>query len=203
MLDKMPRKAQIIVLGFLGMMLFFAGIKYQESRLNSLNIETLISAEEESREKLQPEEDAPAVKLLTVHVVGAVEKPGVYSLESGKRVDDVLKMALPTAKADLSLLNLAAPLADGKQIYVPVIGEKQDAHSTFAASSRGNASQININTAGINELDKLPGIGPALAQRIIDYRESKGLFTSINDLTKVSGIGPAVFAKLKDKICTE
>lgn len=192
-------KTQIILAVALVVLVFYGGVKYQEMRLtlqsenNEIILEAQIPAEQEEKE------EEPPPQTLTVHVAGAVEKPGVYILEEGSRVNDAVQMAVPLAKADLTQVNLAAPLSDGRQIFIPLIGQKP------AAVSVGNGGTavggtVNINTAGVKELDTLPGIGPVLAQRIVEYRETKGSFKNVEELTKVSGIGPALLAKIKDRV---
>ena len=140
---------------------------------------------------------------VVVHVAGAVASPGVVTLPAGSRVADALEAAGgATADADTDQLNLARILVDGEQVRVPHQGE--DA-STWAAppgpaqdAGTGTASGlVNINTASATELQSLPGIGEALAQRIVDYREANGPFTSIDELTEVSGIGPAKLEALR------
>lgn len=192
MLDGLSKKAQVLILLALGVMIFFAGIKYQETRLASVKMEkTVLQAEQKSA--------VQAPKVLTVHVVGAVAKPGVYTLEEGKRIYDLIQLASLLPEADPALINLAAPLQDGKQVYVPFKGETS-AGGTPQKTGVSGEGLININTAGLKELDSLPGIGPALAQRIIDYREKHGNFVAVEDITKVSGIGPSTLQKIKHLI---
>jgi competence protein ComEA len=143
--------------------------------------------------------------LIVVDVRGAVNTPGVYTLPAGSRVQDALTRAgEATSDADTRSLNLARRLNDGEQIYVPRYGEATPL--PVATPARGAptptrlASKININTASVAELDTLPGIGPALAQRIIDYRTQHGDFKTIEDLKKVRGIGEALFNQIKDLI---
>jgi competence protein ComEA len=148
---------------------------------------------------------------LIVDVRGAVNKPGVYTLPLGSRVQDALALAGDlTSNADTRPLNLARRLNDGEQIIVPVIGEVPP--TLIAPPGRGSASsiptktpgdKININTATLTELDTLPGIGPAIAQRIIDYRTQNGDFRTIEDLKKVRGIGDALFNQIKDVISVQ
>ncbi len=149
---------------------------------------------------------APAPDLM-VYVCGAVRTPGVVRLPAGARVDDALALAGgPTAKAELAAVNLAATLADGQQIVVPERGEAAAA----AASQGGLGAQavgaaqpgalVNINTAGLEELQTLSGVGPATAQKIIDYRTAHGGFKTIEEIKEVSGIGDARFAGMQDFI---
>ena len=147
----------------------------------------------------------PTAVTIVVQVGGAVNAPGLVYLAAGARVDDAVKAAGgPTADADLSRLNLARRVGDGELIVVPKIGDPTSPPSG-ATPGRATATPtilapVNINTAGIEELDRLPGIGPAIAQRIIDYRNANGPFQRIEDIVKVRGIGPAEFDAIKDLI---
>jgi competence protein ComEA len=143
-------------------------------------------------------EPAPARKLL-VHVVGAVRSPGLFRLDEGSRVDDAITAAGgPKPKAALELVNLASPVADGQQVVVPARGAGGTAAGT--ASSPAPASRVHLNTATLEELDTLPGIGPVTAQAILDYRTEHGAFSSVEELDAVSGIGPATLAELKELV---
>ena len=143
---------------------------------------------------------------LTVYVTGAVNQAGVVTLPGNARVLDAVNACggmLPTADADN--VNLAQPLRDGQQIRVPTkVAAPQPAETETLAKSSGRptppGAKVNINTADEASLDTLPGIGPATAKRIIDYRQSEGPFQTLEDLKKVRGIGEAKFAKLKDMI---
>lgn len=133
-----------------------------------------------------------------VDVTGAVNKPGVYSLPGKSRVIDAIKAAGDSAPgADLSTINLARIINDGEQIYVDstVINS-----AGVRVSKNVHAGPININRATAHQLDALDGIGPVIAQRIVDYRKVNGSFVSIDDLQKVSGIGAAKFAQIKAKV---
>ena len=133
-----------------------------------------------------------------VDVAGAVNNPGVYSLSGQSRVIDAIKAAGDSAPgADLSTINLARIVSDGEQIYV-------DSASTYRSSGsvkkNVRVGPVNLNRATKSQLDTLDGIGPVIAQRIIDYRKVNGPFLTIEDIQKVSGIGTAKFAQIKSKI---
>ncbi len=144
---------------------------------------------------------------LRVYVTGAVLHPDVYRLAPGSIVKDALEVAGgPTDDADLVRINLAQELRDQQQLYVPCIGETDvpplvtGGEPAVAAAGGAPGGKINVNAATIEELDTLPGIGPAIAQRIIDYREANGPFKTIEEITLVSGIGDATYDKIKDGI---
>jgi competence protein ComEA len=136
---------------------------------------------------------------VVVHVVGAVTQAGVEHLPAGSRVVDALDAAGGTAPdADLARLNLAQVLDDGEQVYVARVGEVPPAPAESPASAAGPAAKINLNTASAEELDELPGVGPATAEAIIAAREDHR-FASVDDLLDVRGIGEAKLAELRDR----
>jgi len=133
-----------------------------------------------------------------VDIEGAVRHPGVYNLKPNDRVEDALRAAGgPLPEADLSKVSksLAAKITDGERIIIPFRSS-----NLSSSAGTGNSNLININTASLSELDSLPGIGPSTAQKIIDYREAHGGFSSIEEIMNVSGIGEAKFEKIKDLI---
>ena len=156
------------------------------------------------------------VSPLVVHVAGQVAAPGVYRLAGGARVVDAVEIAgglLP--EADVDVINLAAPLADGQRIYVPRVGQAPPAvvtggggAATGAATAGGSgaagaapvAGPVAVNSATAEQLDTLPGIGPATAAAIIAYRDQHGPFTSVEQLGEVRGIGPAKLDALRDLV---
>mgnify|MGYP001167351427 CR=1 FL=1 len=181
------------------------------------------------------EPDPVAQPAIIVHVAGAVAKPGVYSLEPGARVADALSAAGGALKAaDTDCINLALPVRDGEQVYVPPtqagVGAGNDGVASPDGGSQSQPRQsavpgippnraditrsapdpsqarvssntpytglININTASAEDLQALPGVGPVLAQRIIDYRSANGPFAAVDDLVGVSGIGQAKLGKI-------
>jgi competence protein ComEA len=148
-------------------------------------------------------QSTPTSHPLRVYVSGAVQKPDVYTLATDSIVKDaVMAAGGPTDEADLDRINLAAPLSDGQHVYVPHLGEE---NPPVEPPSRAPATdgKININTADAMTLETLPGIGPSLAQRIIDYRQANGPFAQVEDIVNVSGIGPGILAKIKDQITTK
>jgi competence protein ComEA len=144
--------------------------------------------------------EQPPVRKVVVHVVGQVFKPGLYSLPDGSRVDDAIKRAGgPKPKAALALVNLAAPVADGQQVVVP---SNREAAQALAGGSvaEGAGGRVHLNSATLDQLDELPGIGPVTAQKILDYRSEHGAFGSVEELDAVPGIGPATLDELRDLV---
>ncbi len=146
-------------------------------------------------------EPTPTPGPLRVYVSGAVQQPDVYTLPPGSIVKDALLAAGgATAEADLISINLAHPVADGEQIYVPRVGEQNPVR--LPSVEPLPPAQVNINTADQAALEALPGIGPELAQRIIEYRQAHGPFAQIEDLLNVPGIGPGILEKIQEEITT-
>jgi competence protein ComEA len=156
-----------------------------------------------------PASPSPSPAVIVVNVAGWVRHPGVYEFHQGQRVIDALKAAGGAKKnAALDALNLAALLTDAEQILVPKTGEPGvtlpggavPGTSSGSTSTGVVGAKVNINTATESELEALPGIGPVLAQRIIDYRTQHGPFPTIDALDGVSGIGPATMSDLRNVV---
>jgi len=154
------------------------------------------------------------VPSVIIHISGAVKNPGVYQLKSTDRVVDAVEIAGGiTERANPDAINLAALLKDGQKIIIPykisnqvtVESDKNISKNIeeVYSSSSSPSDQININTADDHTLQSLPGIGPVLSQKIIDYRNQNGLFEVIDDIKDVSGIGEKKFEGIKDLICVQ
>jgi competence protein ComEA len=145
----------------------------------------------------QAAQAAPAPALV-VDVVGAVRRPGLYRLPQGSRVADaVARAGGPTRKAEIALVNLAAPLADGTQVVVPARATAGGAGPALPGAAAG---PVHLNTATLEQLDALPGVGPVTAQKILDYRQAHGAFSSVDELDAIPGIGPARLDQLRELV---
>jgi len=174
-----------------------------------LSISLLIGAYFFIKRFEKPKTDTTEQQKITVDVSGAVNQPAVYELTEGQIIEDAINMAGGLAEtADLTLMakviNRAALVQNHSKIYIPIKGDTITSISTENATgtsvSTGLPSIININTASANELDRLSGIGPIIAGRIIDYRQKYGAFKRKEDIVKVNGIGSAMYSKIKDQI---
>lgn len=164
-------------------------------------------------------ENNPAIQIevppLIIHIAGAVKIPGVYQLKSTDRIVDAVMIAGgATEEANLDLINLASLLKDGQKIIIPYktyseTGEEINTNtynymaSAYSSSPDSTSAKININTANANMLQNLPGIGPVLSEKIIEYRNQNGLFGVIDDIMDVSGIAEKKYEGIKDQICVQ
>lgn len=144
----------------------------------------------------------PTPESLRVHVAGAVAEPGVYILPMEAIVAQAIEAAGgPLEEAILDMVNMAAVLENGQQIFVPVKGDSpSETYPSVPITVPASAEKININAAPASKLESLPGIGPSLAKKIVEFRETHGPFVTIEDLLNVSGIGPAKLEGIKDLI---
>lgn len=167
------------------------------------------------QEEVQAQEETAAVEeestaVIYVDVGGEVNQPSVVELADGSRVTDAIAAAGGlTEKADLTDINRAAFVSDGEKIFIPsqesesedgVLSADGGGSSGSGSSGRSSDGKININTADSSQLQELNGVGPATAEKIIDYRKQNGRFQSIEDIKNVSGIGDKTYEKLKDHI---
>ncbi len=152
---------------------------------------------------VKSEDEKPSLKEIYVYVHGAVKNPGVYKVYKGSRVFEVIELAGGLSpSADVRSINLARVVEDGENISVPTIeGTKVQTPSVGEEAQAGRREKlINVNKASVEELEKLPGIGKTIAQRIVNYREKNGPFKSPSDLLKVKGIGEKKLEKIKGLI---
>lgn len=181
-----------------GMEIVEADIKYED--MDKINSEVIVR----EQENIDSGDGTSTPKEIMVHIDGEVINPGVVELYEGARVIDVINIAGGlTQYADEKRINLAKKIYDEEKIYIPKIGE-EISESEITSVNQNNdkttsQTKININTATKEELQKLSGIGPVLAERIIEYRQSSK-FSSIDDIKKVSGIGNKKFEAIKDNI---
>ena len=179
------------------------------------NYEEISTEEIMVKNETQTEETTDTEKIV-VHIMGAVKNEGIVELNEGARVSDAINSAGGLAEdADMSKINLAYVLEDGVKIRIPSINDEpteeymttdgveivESSSQTTQNGGNSKSGLININTANETELDSLPGIGPSIAAKIINYREENGDFASIEDIKNVNGIGDSKFEELKDLIC--
>ncbi|MDD4238110.1 MAG: ComEA family DNA-binding protein [Desulfotomaculaceae bacterium] len=214
---QLDRKQQLVILVLVAIIIFGGGYRFAQMK------ERAAEENKAAFEQVDTADDSK-IKDVLIHVTGAVAKPGVYQLPAGSRIIDAVNKAGPTGEADLDVLKLATQVTDGQTIYVPVkaaagqpaaVASTNPSAATVAAppvatslAGAGNSAQqvggkVNINTADQAQLDTLPGVGPAYAQRIIQYREINGPFKTIEDIKQVSGIGEKRFEQLKDLIIVQ
>jgi len=205
-----------------GLCIFVIGLIYTFSRLqpgrqilpqdiiyDSAAVADTLYAQQTDNEPDEDEETEDN-RTVTIHIVGEVQNPGVFTLPYGSRIDHALQLAGGgTVYADLSRINLAAVLRDAIQIRIPAFGEDSydlliyDEPETPAPTQTAGITEaglVNVNTASLVELQVLPRIGPAMAQRIIDFREAHGNFASVDELINISGIGEPTLDMLRELV---
>ncbi|MDY4078389.1 MAG: helix-hairpin-helix domain-containing protein [Clostridium sp.] len=169
------------------------------SELNKNNNESIFVEENESMEVITKKEEKESIKIV-VDIKGEIKNPNIYWLEEGCIIEDLINVAGGiTEEGDLSKINRAQKLNDHEVVIIPNINDKESEIENIIPSSN-DKNKVNINTASINELDTLSGIGPSKAEAIIKYREENGTFKSIEEIKNVTGIGEALFEKFKENI---
>lgn len=174
------------------------------------SISNNISDEKDNKEKEQIKIENTNKKTITVFISGEVKNPGVVAIDAEKRLSDAVnELGGTTENADLNKVNLAMKLKDESHYIIPKIGDNSESHNkeTFENNIENDLNNknnlININAASIQELDALPGVGEATANKIVNYREEKGKFNSIEEIKNVNGIGDKKYEELKTLISIE
>ena len=202
---------------------YYLYLKNSTEEISNQDLE--VNNTQESNQTNETEKETE--ETIVVHISGAVNIEGIVELETGSRIANAIEKAGGVKEnADMTDINLAYPLEDGMKIHIPTkeeteanknnenmidesyvtsssggVSSKEDTNSTQGSSKSTTSNEkVNINTATQEELDTLPGIGPSIASKIIDYREQNGKFNSIEEIKEVSGIGDAKYEKIKDSI---
>lgn len=198
------RENKIYVIAGIAAVLFFLYSSFdKEDELTEMNEGTvaMVTDVETNSDEKDESNVEDKIMVMMADIKGAVENPGVYEINEGGRVVDLIELAGGLAKdADTAAINFALYVQDEMAIYVPRIGEDVNAALPVQVGETAENGTVNLNSAGSSELQTLPGIGPAKAEAIIEYRESNGPYKSIEDLKEISGIGDKTFEKLKDLI---
>ncbi len=203
----LSRQEKIVFLIIISALLITFSWKLYSKEKESI---TIVPTADMGESDIREEKELIDKKICIVHISGAVNQPGVYQLTEGERIIDAVKMAGgEMEKANVDAVNLAAHLYDGQKIVIPFISEnKGDEVNQNALANEEvrqhdyslNSSLLNLNAVTSNQLETLPGIGPALAERILAYRKNHGLFRNIEDIMNVSGIGEKRFESIKEYI---
>jgi len=190
-------KNKIILISIIIISSILAYYYFNEQEIQEYRADDIVQQQTEMVEKEE----------IVIHISGEVNNPGVIKMEEGSRIADAIEKAGGcTQTANLDNVNLAYIVQDGTKIYIPTIEEE---NNNILETSEGYGvivdgkenMKININTASVVELQKIPGVGESTAQKIKDYREKNGRFTNIEELKNVSGIGEAKFANMEEYIC--
>lgn len=188
----LTKEQQLILLGLIASIVIGLGVMTYRHFSGSASEEIVIE---------QPKN--PIDSSIMVHISGAVRKEGVYKMKAGDRLLDVIEMAggaLP--RADLSAVNLAEPIKDGEKIIIPTKGivENKASGNQESMGRETSSRKVNINVADEKTLDSLPGIGPATAKAIIEYRRTNGPFSRIEQIMEIPRFGKSKFERIRDKI---
>ena len=202
-----------IIIAIIGVILIISVVIYfidrnDEDEYIEVNNEIANLTEEEVLEETEETQE------IILHIIGAVKNPGIVKIKEGSRIVDVIEAAGGiTEEADISKINLAYIVEDGQKIFVPSITDEITEETEYVTSesgdniivddNEGENVMVNINKATQTELETLPGIGPAMALRIIEHREENGNFENIEEIKNVKGIGDAKYENIKNNICVK
>ncbi|MBR6504448.1 MAG: helix-hairpin-helix domain-containing protein [Clostridia bacterium] len=208
----LENKEKIIIV-IIGVILIISVVIYfidrnEENEFIEVNNEIANLTEEEVVEETEESEE------IILHIIGAVKNPGIVKIKEGSRIVAVIEAAGGIAEdADISKINLAYVVEDGQKIFIPSITDEITEETEYVTSesgdniivddNEGENVMVNINKATQTELETLPGIGPAMALRIIEHREENGNFENIEEIKNVKGIGDAKFENIKNNICVK
>ena len=196
-MEKLKNNKKIIII--IGVIIIIIISIYVLKKIDEYNYEENNYGEYFAEEENIIKEEAK--KVIAVHIIGEINKPGIVELEEGA-IDAIKKAGGTTEKADLAQINLAYILKDGQKIYIPNTedNDKKIEYNTANIENNIKEEKININTADEDELQRLPGVGASTAAKIIKYREENGSFRRIEDIQNVKGIGEAKYNDLKEQI---
>lgn len=194
------------VILIISVIVYFLGKDEEKEYIIEVNNEISDASAEKESEDEQEE--------IILHIVGAVKNPGIVKIKEGSRIFDVIEAAGGVLEdADTSKINLAYIVEDGQKIFVPSMSDeiteeieyvtRESGDNIIIDNNEGENVMVNINKATQTELETLPGIGPAMALKIIEYREQNGNFENIEDVKNVKGIGDAKFENIKNNICVK
>lgn len=198
------KRYSVFIITVFAIVLFFSVSfirNFDNNELTEENFQNLIEQQQVETVVQNGQVDEVKETTIMVDIKGAVNKPGVYEMKQGDRIISVIEKAQGFHKdANIEVINLALLLEDEMLIYVPKVGEEQVHQVSTTTVVSNDNGKININTASIEELQEIPGIGPAKARTIISYREENGKFKNPDELVQVSGIGQKTVEKMLDYI---
>lgn len=209
------QKTVIIIAGVIvvGIFIYYMTTKANNYDYSAINeIAESETKEEENDKNEEKEEETP--KEIIIHITGAVENEGIVRLKEGSRIIDAIEAAGGlTSEVNLKKVNLAYTVQDGQKIYIPktsdidaeigIDAKTGEAVIVYNGTEEGTRGKININTATLNELLSLSGVGESTAEKIIEYRKENGRFKTIEEIKNVSGIGNLKYESIKDYICVQ
>ena len=209
------QKTVIIIAGVIvvGIFIYYMTTKANNSDYSAIN-EIAVSAPQEEEHDKNEEKEEETPKEIIIHITGAVENEGIVRLKEGSRIIDAIEAAGGlTSEVNLKKVNLAYTVQDGQKIYIPktsdidaeigIDAKTGEAVIVYNGTEEGTTGKININTATLNELLSLSGVGESTAEKIIEYRKENGRFKTIEEIKNVSGIGNLKYESIKDYICVQ